>query len=190
MLPRGGCHVLQGLEPANGSESREMKAAINGVVAVRSNCGPNAASLDLLCGRFNYAANALLIDVLPDLVKMSFAHGDVPTHAHRRHDAQGGERGRRPRVFHCVGSFHRVVYPVARHTLNSSRHHRLLALLAHPAWTVGDLRCWNGRRAMDDRDLAHNRPCHAPPTCGLQRPNARLPMTLLTAFACSLRGPC
>jgi AraC family transcriptional regulator, activator of mtrCDE len=78
MLPRGDAHVLHGLESVNGSEHGEMESRHNGVVTVRSNCGPNAASLDLLCGRFNYAANALLIDVLPDLVKMSFARADVP----------------------------------------------------------------------------------------------------------------
>jgi AraC family transcriptional activator of mtrCDE len=53
MLPRGDAHVLQGRDLADGSEHREMEHHDNGVVTVRSNCRPNAASLDLLCGRFN-----------------------------------------------------------------------------------------------------------------------------------------
>src|SRR5476649_3012205 len=55
MLPRGDAHVLQGLDLANGGERGEMESRDNGVVTIRSNCGPNAANLDLLCGRFNYA---------------------------------------------------------------------------------------------------------------------------------------
>jgi AraC family transcriptional regulator, activator of mtrCDE len=78
MLPRGDAHVLLGLESTDATGPGEMESRDNGVVTVRTNCGPNAASLDLLCGRFNYATNALLIDVLPDIVKMSFARADVP----------------------------------------------------------------------------------------------------------------
>jgi AraC family transcriptional activator of mtrCDE len=78
MLPRGDAHVLQGLESTAGIGHSEMESRYNGAVTVRTNCGPNAASLDLLCGRFNYATNALLIDVLPDVVKRSFARDDVP----------------------------------------------------------------------------------------------------------------
>jgi AraC family transcriptional activator of mtrCDE len=78
MLPRGDAHVLQGLQSTQENGHGEMETRYNGVVTVRTNCGPNAASLDLLCGRFNYATNALLIDVLPDVVKMSFDRADVP----------------------------------------------------------------------------------------------------------------
>ncbi len=78
MLPRGDAHVLLGLESTDATGPGEMESRHNGAVTVRTNCGPNAASLDLLCGRFNYATNALLIDVLPDIVKMSFVRADVP----------------------------------------------------------------------------------------------------------------
>src|ERR1700737_894117 len=44
--PRGAAHVRQCLAPADGSEQADMESRHNGVVTVRTNCGPNAASLD------------------------------------------------------------------------------------------------------------------------------------------------
>jgi AraC family transcriptional regulator, activator of mtrCDE len=91
MLPRGDAHVLAAVPSAIEGDAgnvvldadgavvvEEMQSYANGVVTMRSNCGEASANLDLLCGRFGYAANALLIDVLPDVVKASFARSVVP----------------------------------------------------------------------------------------------------------------
>jgi AraC family transcriptional activator of mtrCDE len=91
MLPRGDAHLLVAGPAAAGSGKDtvvikketldgdgEMQSRSNGVVTVRSNCGEQAPNLDLLCGSFSYATNALLIDVLPDIVKASFEGAVVP----------------------------------------------------------------------------------------------------------------
>lgn len=94
MLPRGDAHVLAAVpvpSTTGGSNGKtvadaagmpavdeEMQSHSNGVVTMRSNSGEASANLDLLCGRFGYTANALLIDVLPDVVKASFARAVVP----------------------------------------------------------------------------------------------------------------
>jgi AraC family transcriptional regulator, activator of mtrCDE len=83
MLPRGDAHVLACVpEHENGSPaadgSQTMQSRDNGAVSIHTNVDESAATLDMLCGRFNYAPNALLIDVLPDVVKMSFERSEVP----------------------------------------------------------------------------------------------------------------
>jgi AraC family transcriptional regulator, activator of mtrCDE len=75
-LPRGDAHVLS-IEADNGKPAA-LKNEENGVVTVRSNCGERAPHLDLLCGRFLYAPRALLIDVLPDVVQVSFSSDTAP----------------------------------------------------------------------------------------------------------------
>ncbi len=94
MLPHGDAHVLVNHAAADDASrstgspattlppAGEMQSRHNGVVTVRSNTPESAATLDLLCGRFTYANKALLMDVLPGLVKSSFASAEVPDLAH------------------------------------------------------------------------------------------------------------
>jgi AraC family transcriptional activator of mtrCDE len=70
--------AMPAAEEATPAADEAMQSHSNGVVTIRSNCGETSANLDLLCGRFSYAANALLIDVLPDVVKASFTGAVVP----------------------------------------------------------------------------------------------------------------
>jgi AraC family transcriptional regulator, activator of mtrCDE len=77
-LPRGDAHVLsiaarEGCEAPPGMEKHH-----NGAVTVESNCGDRQPGVDLLCGRFLYAPRALLIDVLPDVVHVSFTNASAP----------------------------------------------------------------------------------------------------------------
>src|SRR5260370_20904697 len=134
MLPRGDAHVLQALEATDAIGHGEMESRYNGVVTVRTNCGPNAASLDLLCGRFNYAANALLIDVLPDVVKMSFARDDVPDLTRmvsmmRREASQAA-----PGAFSIVSALSTALFTLLlrAHLEQQPSTTDVLALLAHP----------------------------------------------------------
>ncbi|MDR5737627.1 AraC family transcriptional regulator [Caballeronia sp. LZ016] len=76
-LPRGDAHVLS-IDGDADSRLDAMQARDNGAVIVRSNCGEQAPALDLLCGRFLYAPRALLIDVLPDVVHVSFTSASAP----------------------------------------------------------------------------------------------------------------
>jgi AraC family transcriptional regulator, activator of mtrCDE len=79
-LPRGDAHVLS-IEAGSGSGSGKapaLKNQDNGVVTVKSNSSERSAHLDLLCGRFFYAPRALLIDVLPDVVRVSFSSENAP----------------------------------------------------------------------------------------------------------------
>ncbi|WP_277187137.1 AraC family transcriptional regulator [Caballeronia sp. BR00000012568055] len=75
-LPRGDAHVLS-IEAGSGRVSA-LKNKDNGVVTVKSNSSESGAHLDLLCGRFFYAPRALLIDVLPDVVRVSFSSESAP----------------------------------------------------------------------------------------------------------------
>ncbi|BAO87236.1 AraC family transcriptional regulator [Caballeronia cordobensis] len=77
-LPRGDAHVLSVRACAAGPTAGAMQARDNGAVTVRSNCGEVAPGVDLLCGRFLYAPRALLIDVLPDVVYVSFSNASAP----------------------------------------------------------------------------------------------------------------
>jgi AraC family transcriptional regulator, activator of mtrCDE len=81
VLPRGDAHVvsISAVNGSNGSSAKPapMQTQHNGAVNVRSNCGERGASLDLLCGRFLYAPRALLIDVLPDVVHVSFSEASA-----------------------------------------------------------------------------------------------------------------
>lgn len=78
LLPRGDAHLLAmpQRDPAGGA-AHAMTTHFNGAVTVRSNIASGAPDLDLLCGRFDYTPNALLIDVLPDVVTMSFEDGEI-----------------------------------------------------------------------------------------------------------------
>lgn len=78
MLPRGDAHVLDIASAGAKAIASEMQAHDNGAVTVRSNCGGALPALDLLCGRFAYAPRALLIDVLPDAVHVSFTRASAP----------------------------------------------------------------------------------------------------------------
>ena len=81
MLPRGHAHLIElhgNAEIARAGAPNTMRSRFNGAVTIRTNCGENSAQLDLLCGRFSYAKNALLMDVLPEVVKISFASTAVP----------------------------------------------------------------------------------------------------------------
>jgi AraC family transcriptional activator of mtrCDE len=134
MLPRGDAHVLQGEESSDQSVPREMESHYNGAVTVRTNCGPNAASLDLLCGKFNYAANALLIDVLPDIVKMSFERDDVPDLTRmvgmmRRESSEAG-----PGAHSIISAFSTALFTMLlrAHLAQQPSKADVLALLAHP----------------------------------------------------------
>jgi AraC family transcriptional activator of mtrCDE len=84
LLPRGDAHALASTREACDEKavSAPIKAHFNGAVTVRTNIEEGVPGLDLLCGRFNYTPNALLIDVLPDIVTMSSAHDDVADLAH------------------------------------------------------------------------------------------------------------
>ncbi|VXC36215.1 AraC family transcriptional regulator [Burkholderia sp. 8Y] len=76
LLPRGDAHVLH---VADGdARAVAMQARDNGAVTIRSNCGEAQPAVDLLCGRFTYAPRALLIDVLPDAVHVSFTRASAP----------------------------------------------------------------------------------------------------------------
>lgn len=134
MLPRGDAHVLQGVESSDQIVPREMQSQFNGAVTVRTNCSPGAASLDLLCGRFNYAANALLIDVLPDIVKMSFARDDVPDLTRmvgmmRRESAEA-----EPGAHSIVSALSTALFTMLlrAHLAQQPSKTDVLALLAHP----------------------------------------------------------
>ncbi|GJH20478.1 AraC family transcriptional regulator [Caballeronia novacaledonica] len=72
-LPRGDAHVLSIQPREKGAANTEMEVRHNGAVTVESNCGGRQPGVDLLCGRFLYAPRALLIDVLPNVVHVSFA---------------------------------------------------------------------------------------------------------------------
>ncbi|SAL38346.1 AraC family transcriptional regulator [Caballeronia concitans] len=76
-LPRGDAHVLS-IAAGAASKADAMHARDNGAVIVQSNCGEEAPALDLLCGRFLHAPRALLIDVLPDVVHVSFTRASAP----------------------------------------------------------------------------------------------------------------
>jgi len=76
-LPRGDAHVLS-ISAGAGPKPGSMEARDNGAVTVRSNCGEKTPRLDLLCGRFLHAPRALLIDVLPDVVHVSFTNASAP----------------------------------------------------------------------------------------------------------------
>ncbi|SAK70307.1 AraC family transcriptional regulator [Caballeronia hypogeia] len=74
-LPRGHAHVLSIQADGHAAAQGTMEAHDNGAVTVRSNCGgAQGPGVDLLCGRFLYAPRALLIDVLPDVVHVSFSN--------------------------------------------------------------------------------------------------------------------
>jgi AraC family transcriptional regulator, activator of mtrCDE len=78
VLPRGDAHVVSIDSGDADSPADALQTRDNGVVTVRSNCGERGAGLDLLCGRFLYAPRALLIDVLPDVVHVSFTSESAP----------------------------------------------------------------------------------------------------------------
>ncbi|MDR5780196.1 AraC family transcriptional regulator [Caballeronia sp. LZ065] len=86
VLPRGDAHVLS-IEARNaGAVRAEVQAKVqadvekrdNGAVIVKSNCSERDPVVDLLCGRFLYAPRALLVDVLPDVVHVSFSRTSAP----------------------------------------------------------------------------------------------------------------
>jgi AraC family transcriptional activator of mtrCDE len=77
-LPRGDAHVLSIKARAPGAAKAEMETRHNGAVTVQSNCGGHDPGVDLLCGRFLYAPRALLIDVLPNAVRVSFTRASAP----------------------------------------------------------------------------------------------------------------
>ena len=77
-LPRGDAHTLSIKACDAGAENPDIEKHHNGAVTVESNCSDNAPGVDLLCGRFLYAPRALLIDVLPDVVHVSFANASAP----------------------------------------------------------------------------------------------------------------
>jgi AraC family transcriptional activator of mtrCDE len=68
LLTRGDAHVIG---VAGNAPPHAMQSHFNGALTVRSNHGGEGASLDLLCGRFEYATPALLIDALPDFIHLS-----------------------------------------------------------------------------------------------------------------------
>jgi AraC family transcriptional activator of mtrCDE len=100
MLPRGHAHLVEVHEKAEAGctgAPNAMRSRFNGAVTIRTNCSEHSAELDLLCGRFSYAKNALLMDVLPEVVKVSFASADVPDLARivetMRREAEQAEPG-------------------------------------------------------------------------------------------------
>lgn len=78
MLPRGDAHLLTMLKgkPVDAGVG-DMNTHFNGAVTVRTNISSGPPALDLLCGRFSYTLDALLISVLPDIVKMSFERSET-----------------------------------------------------------------------------------------------------------------
>jgi AraC family transcriptional regulator, activator of mtrCDE len=79
VLPRGDAHVLSVASASADETPAAVRMQPSGAVTLKSNCGdPGAAQLDLLCGRFLYAPRALLIDVLPDVVHVSFSGDAAP----------------------------------------------------------------------------------------------------------------
>ncbi|SAL66690.1 AraC family transcriptional regulator [Caballeronia arvi] len=77
-LPRGDAHVLSIKAREDCAGKADLEKHHNGAVTVESNCGDSAPGIDLLCGRFLYAPRALLIDVLPDVVHVSFSNASAP----------------------------------------------------------------------------------------------------------------
>jgi AraC family transcriptional activator of mtrCDE len=77
-LPRGDAHVLSIEAREAGAAAAELDKHYNGAVTVESNCGGQQPGVDLLCGRFLYAPRALLIDVLPNVVHVSFSRAAAP----------------------------------------------------------------------------------------------------------------
>ena len=167
MLPRGDAHVLAAVAPVKtggGTGSpvpnsgtpgvdEEMQSHSNGVVTIRSNCGEASANLDLLCGSFTYTANALLIDVLPDVVKASFARAVVPDLASivamMRREAERAETGAQSIIsalstalFTMLLRAHLEQQPSAADVLALLANPRLgpsvIAMLERPAekWTI------------------------------------------------------
>lgn len=78
VLPRSDAHVLSIAPRTPGAKPLPIKTRDNGTVTVETNCGDEPVGLDLLCGRFVYAPRALLIDVLPDFVHVSFTEASEP----------------------------------------------------------------------------------------------------------------
>jgi AraC family transcriptional regulator, activator of mtrCDE len=79
VLPRGDAHVVNVSSSAAQAHSPAVRIQPNGAVNLKSNVHDgDAAELDLLCGRFLYAPRALLIDVLPDVVHVSFSNASAP----------------------------------------------------------------------------------------------------------------
>ncbi|MDR5834707.1 AraC family transcriptional regulator [Caballeronia sp. LZ034LL] len=82
VLPRGDAHVLS-IEARDAGALRveangDVEKRDNGAVIVKSNCSERDPAVDLLCGRFLYAPRALLVDVLPDVVHVSFSRTSAP----------------------------------------------------------------------------------------------------------------
>jgi AraC family transcriptional regulator, activator of mtrCDE len=82
VLPRGDAHVLSVEAREAGAVRAEAQAEVakrhNGTVIVKSNCSECDPAVDLLCGRFLYAPRALLVEVLPDVVHVSFSRTSAP----------------------------------------------------------------------------------------------------------------
>ncbi|SAL74839.1 AraC family transcriptional regulator [Caballeronia peredens] len=78
LLPRGDAHVVSIKPREAGAAAAPVEKHDNGAVTVETNCGGQRPGVDLLCGRFLYAPRALLIDVLPDVVHVSFTRASAP----------------------------------------------------------------------------------------------------------------
>lgn len=77
-LPRGDAHVLSIEARERNTAKAQVDKHHNGAVTIESNCGGRRPGVDLLCGRFLYAPRALLVDVLPDVVHVSFSRTSAP----------------------------------------------------------------------------------------------------------------
>ncbi|WP_086386399.1 AraC family transcriptional regulator [Caballeronia sordidicola] len=78
MLPRGDAHVLSVHRQVGADvHTSALTSHFNGAVTVSTNSQTNDPDIDLLCGRFDYSPNALLIAVLPDIVVAPFLSGSV-----------------------------------------------------------------------------------------------------------------
>ncbi|BAN23982.1 AraC family transcriptional regulator [Caballeronia insecticola] len=78
LLPRGDSHVVSIKPRKADAAATPVEKHYNGAVTVKSNCGGQPPGVDMLCGRFLYAPRALLIDVLPDVVHVSFSRASAP----------------------------------------------------------------------------------------------------------------
>jgi len=136
MLPRGDAHWLAFSPDAiDRSLVPSMQTHFNGAVTVRTNVEESGeANLDLLCGRFNYTPKALLIDVLPDVVRMSSAGEDAAGLAHivamMRREANEAGPGARSIVSALATALFTLV--LRAHLAMQPSTGDVLALLANP----------------------------------------------------------
>lgn len=130
MLPRGGAHSLITLQSVNihnnGCAMSSHKE--------HENVMPGPPQFDLLCGLFTYTPNSLVIEMLPDLVKMTFERNDLAglatLVAMMRKEASIDGQGARSVV--SALSITLFTFLIRQHLASEPVTNNFLTLLTHP----------------------------------------------------------